>query len=322
MRQVALSILFLLLGFLHGFAEEPLRGFAEEPKLRTKDGFRTEMVSFGPPSDKALFAGGSVEDWDYKIRERGWIIKENDGWHLWYTGYNETKTKDRRLGYATSPDGLTWTRWPGNPLNTEGWIEDVCIVKNEDTYIMFAEGRDDIAHWLSSKDKVHWNEQGPLDIRHKDGQPIADGPRGTPTVWLENGTWWLFYERKDLAIYVATSHDLKTWTNVMDEACIPCGPDEYDRHAVAMNQIVKVDDEYYAYYHASALEKRGQWSTCVAKSKDLIHWVKYGGNPILPVNPDLPGASSGTVIHDGSKWRLYTTHPEVRVYASQPLSGR
>lgn len=287
--------------------------------------FPPELVEFGPMSEKPLLAGTGTNTWDAKMRERGWILREDGQWHLWFTGYNDGISKAKFLGYATSPDGINWTRWPGNPLTTDGWVEDMCVVKRGDTYYMFAEGRDDIAHLLTSKDRLHWQEQGDLDIRQPNGQPISAGPRGTPTAWLENDTWWLFYERRDLAVYAATSKDLATWTNVTDEPVIKMGPEPYDQHAVAVDQIIKHKGRYYAYYHASALPNWDAWSTCIAMSTDLVHWKKYPGNPVLPVNPALPGAGSGTVVHDGNGYRLYTTHPDVRVYFTRheaPASGR
>ena len=191
-----------------------------------------------------------------------------------------------------------------------GWTD----VQQGGTYYMFAEGRDDVAHLLTSTDRIHWRERGNLDIRQVSGQPISAGPRGTPTAWFENGTWWLFYERSDLAVFVATSRDMKVWTNVTDEPVIRRGPDAYDRYGVAIDQIIKHEGRYYAYYHASALPDWGEWSTCIAVSDDLVHWTKYPGNPILLVNPAMKGASSATVVHDGTRYRLYTTHPDVRVY--------
>lgn len=276
--------------------------------------FPAELVEFGPVSEKPLLAGTGTNTWDRMMRERGWILREDDQWHFWFTGYNFDIAKAEFLGYATSPDGIHWTRWLGNPLTTDGWVEDMCVVKRGDTYYMFAEGRDDISHLLTSKDRLHWEEQGNLDIRQTNGQPITAGPRGTPSAWLENDTWWLFYERNDLAVYAATSRDLTTWINVTDEPVIRRGPEAYDQHAVAVDQIIKHNGRYYAYYHASALPNWGEWSTCLAMSKNLVHWKKYPGNPVLPVNPAIPGASSGTVVHDGKGYRLYTTHPEVRVY--------
>jgi alpha-L-fucosidase len=283
--------------------------------------FPPELVAFGPPSVQPLLAGTGRATWDRNVRERGWVMREGGLWHLWYTGYNDERSPSRFLGYATSPDGLAWTRWPGNPLTTVGWVEDMCVVARGGTYYMFAEGKDDIAHLLTSTDRVHWQEQGPLDIRRTGGTPIADGPRGTPTVWVDGDTWWLFYEREDLAIFAATSKDLKVWTNVSDEPVLSRGPEAYDKYAVAFDQVIRHDGRYYAYYHASALPKWGEWSTCLAVSDDLVHWRKYPGNPVLPVNPAMPGAGSGMVVRDGAGYRMYTTHPDVRVYLPRKGTG-
>ena len=310
-RPVGIATSFAVLLFVDGLLR------ADQPAADQDLEFPPELIDFGPASDHPLLAGTDATQWDKQVRERGWIMREGKDWYVWYTGYNDALSKDRFLGYATSSDGLQWTRWPDNPIQRHGWVEDVCVVKYEDTYYMFAEGRDDVAHCLTSTDRIHWKEQGALDIRKSDGQPISPGPRGTPTVWFENGTWWLFYERSDLAVYVATSKDRKVWTNVTDEPCLDRGPDAFDLYAVAVDQIVRYKNRYYAYYHASALPKWGEWSTCIAMSEDLVHWKKYGGNPIIPVNPKIPGAGSGTVVHDGQRWRLYTTHPDVRVYFSK-----
>jgi hypothetical protein len=279
--------------------------------------FPGELVEFGPASRDPLFAGGGPQAWDRDLRERGWIMRDGGCWHLWYTGSNpdlpHAKSPVRRLGYATSGDGLNWSRHDGNPLVKDAWVEDVCVIK---------QGEQDIAHLLSSADKIRWHERGPLDIRLATGQPIPDGPRGTPAVWLERGVWHLFYERMDRGVWLAKSRDLKMFTNVSDEPVLSCGPEAYDLQKIAVDQIVQFRGRYYAYYHACALEKGGEWSTCIASSDDLVHWVKYAGNPVLPVDPEHPGRSSATLVPDGSRHRLYTTHPDVRVrFSVLPVAG-
>jgi len=279
-------------------------------------GFPPELTDFGPASRDPLFAGGGADAWDRDVRERGWIMREGGRWHLWYTGSNRDRDPVRRLGYASGTDGLNWTRAPA-PLVPDAWVEDVCVVRRGGCYRMFAEGEEDVAHLLTSTDRRHWRRHGPLDIRLVDGRPIPAGPRGTPAVWCERGVWHLYYERLDKGVWLATSRDLCTFTNMRDEPVLACGPDDYDRDMIAVDQIVRFRGRYYAYYHACALEKGGEWSTCIATSDDLVHWEKYAGNPVLPVDPEHPGRSSAMLVPDGERHRLYTTHPDVRVRFSK-----
>lgn len=185
----------------------------------------------------------------------------------------------------------------------------MCVINADSIYYMFAEGKDDIAHMLTSKDGITWNEKGNIDIRKTSGEPIDKGAYGTPTAWYENGTWYLFYERGDLGVWLATSKDMNIWTNVQDDPVLALGPGAYDKYAVAMNQVIKYNGKYYAYYHASDTKEWKEWSTNIAVSDDLIHWKKYAHNPILKNN-----RSSGIVINDGKGYRLYTMHPDVNVF--------
>lgn len=271
--------------------------------------FPARLVQFTPYSNNPVFSGTEQDTWDKHIRERGYILHEGKTYHLWYTGYRDGKNQTKFLGYATSADGFHWTRYAGNPIHTDTWVEDMSVVKSADTYYMFAEGKDDIAHLLTSTDRIHWQERGPLAIRYADGRPLSKGPFGTPTIWKEADTWYLFYERSDEAVWLATSKDLTVWTNVQDEPVLKKGPETYDQYAVAMNQIIKYKGRYYGYYHASAYKDWHEWSMNVAVSTDLIHWTKYPHNPILGNN-----CSSGILVPDGASYRLYTMHPDVKVF--------
>ncbi len=278
-----------------------------------KEEFPAEMVEFVPYEANPIFKGTGTDTWDKQIRERGYIIFEKGLYKMWYTGYKGDDTVTKYLGYATSRDGINWNRYSKNPIFSEKWTEDMCVIKNEGKYYMFAEGRNDVAHSLVSRDGVNWQEEGDLNIRTVDGESIP-GPYGTPSVWIENGKWYLFYERNDEAIWLAESNDHKIWINVRDEPVIKTGPEKYDSGAVAANQVVKYKGRYYIYYHASSASMASStaWTSNVAMSTDLIHWIKYPNNPIVEGDHSSP-----ILVFDGKVYRLYTMHAQVFLYFSK-----
>ena len=227
------------------------------------------LVDWKPIADNPVFAGTGSNTWDRKIRERGYILVGDDGiFHLWYTGYDRDRPDTMSLGHATSRDGTHWTRDPHNPIFTDSWVEDMCVVKQDGTYQMFAEGKNDIAHRLSSRDGVHWTDHGSLDIRKTDGTPIGPGPYGTPTAWFENGTWYLFYERGDQGVWLATSRDLKTWTNVKDDPVLARAP-RLRRDSRGAQSGGQGGAYYYAFYHANA---QRPWKTGRRMSPARATW--------------------------------------------------
>jgi beta-1,2-mannobiose phosphorylase / 1,2-beta-oligomannan phosphorylase len=288
-----------------------------EAKSGTNVDFPKEMVEFVPYEHNPLFSGTNVDTWDKHIRERGFILFEDGIYKMWYTGYVGGDNDPKSLGYATSKDGINWTRYAKNPIFSQKWTEDMFVMRHEGKYFMFAEGKNDIAHMLTSSDGINWQEQGNLVILTVKGDTIP-GPYGTPSVRIENGKWYLFYERNDEAIWLAASNDQKTWTNVQDEPVLRKGPEAYDSGAVASNQVIKFKGKYYMYYHGSTDAgwavpgATSIWTSNVAMSTDLVHWIKYPKNPIVEGDHSSP-----IMVFDGDLFRLYTMHNEVWLYYSK-----
>jgi hypothetical protein len=282
--------------------------------------FPPELVEWSPAVANPVFVAGGPHAWDAKMRERGWILRDKDGYRLWYTGYDGTREGIKRLGYATSPDGLHWTRWPNNPLVNDHWIEDMMVVEHGGTYYMFAEGAAaGHAELFTSQNGIRWQWRGPLDIRLANGVRPARKPCGTPTVWIENGVWYLFYEWHDRGVWLARSQDpmSRVWIHVTDEPVLVPGPADYDRDMVAMNQVIKHRGTYYAFYHGSGSAVPRTWNTNIARSRDLVHWQKFAGNPIVADNK-----SSGIVMTYSHGLRLYTMHEQVDVFYSHAALSR
>ena len=286
------------------------------PLADADDLFPPRLVRFEPAGKNPVFTAQGAGHWDVKIRERGWILRDGETWHLWYTGYDGTREGLKMLGYATSPDGLTWTRVTTEaPLYREHWVEDMCVIRHNGTFYMFAEGFLDQAQLLTSVDGKRWTREGLLDVRRADGTPIPSGPYGTPTAWVENGVWHLFYERRDAGVWLAKSTDLKVWTNVQDDPVLVPGPGGYDQDLIAMNQVFRHQERYYAVLHGTKKSRDpkipNQWTTNLATSTDLVHWTKFDQNPLRPA---AENKSSGQIFFDGDRVRFCTTHDQGDVH--------
>lgn len=283
--------------------------------LKADEEFPVELTRFSPYPQNPVFVAAGAGHWDARIRERGWILRDGDQWKMWYTGYDGTRAGKKMLGYATSNDGLTWLRFPHNPIYSDRWVEDVCVIVKDGTYYMFAEGEEDRTQLLTSRDGIQWTHQGQVDVRLVNGEPISAGPFGTPAAWFENGQWNLFYERGDRGIWLARSADAKIFTNVQDQPVLETGPDEYDKDQIAMNQIIRHQGRYYAVFHGAKRpadpKQPSLWATGLAVSNDLIHWKKFAGNPLRPI---AENKSSGLLINVNDGYRLYTVHNEVHVH--------
>ena len=254
---------------------------------------------------------GRPGKWDVAIRERGWIVREDGRYRLWYTGYDGTRRGIKRIGHAVSDDGVRWTRQPDGPITPEGlWVEDVCVVRDGSRYQMFAEGRGDQAHRLSSDDGLDWNPEGPLDVRLTDGSTIPPGPYGTPCVVRDGDSWVLLYERRDAGVWVARSPDMDVWTNVSDDPVFEPSGEGWDAKLIAFNQVLRTRDGWLAVYHGTdRLQKPRLWAVGVATSSDLLSWTRLRSRPLTP--PVL-NMSSGVVVldtDDGVRW--FTTHSRV-----------
>ena len=72
-----------------------------------------------------VFRGtGTTTDWDGGTIYSTNIVYDGKKYGMWYSGCSSAATKCQ-IGYATSPDGITWTRASGNPIlgpsSSGGW---------------------------------------------------------------------------------------------------------------------------------------------------------------------------------------------------------
>jgi predicted GH43/DUF377 family glycosyl hydrolase len=78
------------------------------------------------------------------------VIKDGTTYRMWYAGLDLALGGKYRIGYADSADGITWTKFSGNPVLTPGaagefdasGVTAPCVVKDGTTFRMWYSGQD------------------------------------------------------------------------------------------------------------------------------------------------------------------------------------
>lgn len=100
-------------------------------------------------------------NWEGNI-DAGDVIKINNTYYMYYTGINSGYYK---IGIATSPDGITWTRLSSNPylVGDKGWeaqgVLTPTVIYDNNKYVMaYLNGKDypDAFGLATSSDGINW----------------------------------------------------------------------------------------------------------------------------------------------------------------------
>jgi predicted GH43/DUF377 family glycosyl hydrolase len=150
---------------------------------------------------------GPAGSWDNSLLICQHILfDESRGqFEMWYVGGNTDGLLG--IGYASSPDGVTWTKYAGNPVMTvtEPWegtlIEGQTLLKKDGVYKMWYGGLalgTDVSHigYAESTDGIHWIKYaGNPIISPAGGDPLPwDGYSvDTPDVYFEDGLYHMYY---------------------------------------------------------------------------------------------------------------------------------
>jgi len=150
------------------------------------DGLDWEIYAGNP-----VLPAGPPGSWDEMESEGPTVIKDGATYKMWYHGCNADYSVCS-IGYATSPDGVTWTKYAGNPVleATPGqWDESGLawprVIKNVAVYEMWYRSDGKIG-WATSPDGMAWTKDpgNPVLSEGWDG-----GGVGPSFVLLDGGTY-------------------------------------------------------------------------------------------------------------------------------------
>jgi predicted GH43/DUF377 family glycosyl hydrolase len=110
---------------------------------------------------------------------------------MWYTGHGEDLYY--RIGYATSSDGINWTKYEANPVLSGDSISvnDPFVMKDDGMYKMWYWGDFGTSGigLATSTDGINWTEY--------EGNPVLEDSRA-PSVMKDNGAFMMWARCRDI----------------------------------------------------------------------------------------------------------------------------
>jgi sucrose-6-phosphate hydrolase SacC (GH32 family) len=196
------------------------------------------------PATPVLQADANAAAWDHRAVETPSVVYFNGQYHMFYTGYPLTyaDSTSYRIGHATSPDGITWTRDANNPIvaptdptvTTPLWkfnqavtAEPAAVVFNNKIYLYYSavgtnttNGNIQVIGLVTSSDGTNWSAQQEILRPDQTLYPTASWfGYSTPAAVVLNGKMHLFYDVaqvspwKQRKIHHAISGDgITVWT--------------------------------------------------------------------------------------------------------------
>ena len=305
MKRVTSYFIILMLMTVSGFAQTKWEKYSGNPVLLP--GAPGEWDSSGVVATGTLF-DGSI-------------------YHMWYSIVDTIGG----IGYATSPDGVNWTKHASNPVlnpGPEGTWDDKrpgspAVVLVNSTFHMWYDIIDGINSkigYATSSDGVNWTKHA--------SNPILSGVLTeswesdgvfNPKVIYKDGSFLMWYSGWDslnVRIGHATSTDGFNWMKHAGNPVMDIGSiDSWDAASVAYSSIVFNGTSFEMWYTGNDsidvgnILGSGPPLIGYATSPDGLSWSKFEDNPIL-----LPGqfpewdfilSFLSDVIFDGSTYHMW-----------------
>jgi predicted GH43/DUF377 family glycosyl hydrolase len=279
-------------------------------------------------SGNPLLTKGPTGSYDQlKIGPRAILREAPNVWKMWYEavpGGNQSAA-----AYATSTDGLNWTKYAGNPVmspsvawegagGTNHEDSPTSVLKEDGLYKLWYHGISGTTRqigYAESPDGLNWTKYS--------GNPVlAPGPAGAwdadtvcePRVIHTGNQYVMFYTHCEGShgIGLATSNDGKTWTKYAGNPVLTVGPSgAWDSLQVSWGEVYYDGQRFFMWYPGHDNSANG-FSLGVATSTDGKNWTRSPNNPVMTPPPtplgkgdDLGVESSPSVVRLADTMRVY-----------------
>ena len=303
-------------------------GYDADPRGAIR--LRSQPGPFSKHPLNPVFDVGKGEAWDNAVVSEAKVIFDGQSYHLWYAARQrlDGKKSPMLVGYATSTDGLNWTRHPDNPIMSPGlpgspeanFVYPPYILFDGDTFRMWYSAHD-FQEWsinyATSTDGATWEKHpaNPLMRAAHDGR-WDENFISEPSVLWNGERFEMWYnggsERTGtLRVGYASSQDGLDWQKwEPDEWVLDVGPPgAWDDFSVARVHVLYDGERYQMFYEGHDGNANMSWRLGYAWSEDGLIWHKDSNNPLVDMGPpgefDSNTVSEPYVIFDGQTYRLY-----------------
>jgi hypothetical protein len=246
-----------------------------------------------------IIAPGTGGATDERIREIGNCYIASDGLYvITYAGHSIAGTSTTpQVHYATSPDGITWTK-QGLMLDKTVvgfYTEDPYVYRDPDTgtYWLMCENRDTtpgqvqagIAVFSSSNGKTSWTLQSSNCLAFGSAGTFDSQDNSSPVFWKEGSSWYLIFEGRQgtpggavdngsLGVAISSTTPAGPWTKVSNSPVYAhSGTGDWKDGSIVPDEIQKFGGTYYLICHGFGFVSAVQGYRCgMIQSTDLINW--------------------------------------------------
>ena len=241
------------------------------------------------------------------------VVYENGTYKMWFSSI--TSNAACVINYATSPDGINWTR-NATPVITPGqgttWDAASTIagpvIKVDNTYRMYYTGFSNrYNNWniglATSPDGITWT---------KSMQPVLLGTSGdeyqigATDVLKFNNKYYLYYgiiNVQTYKIFVAVSDDGLSWTRYSGNPVLT-GTQSWESTGVAYGTVAQDGNILRMAFQNGAMSGFG-----FATSTDGLHWTQDSGNPFFSNSQTANNWTSQInyplLRNFNNEWRIY-----------------
>ena len=212
--------------------------------------------------------------WDQYSIQFPFVIRENGQYKMWYSSSLQSDYNQCKIGYATSPDGINWTKLPANPIfesGTDPWEAGGVMA----CYVMPVSGGYKIWYtgfttalangnlyigYATSEDGISWQRD---TINNPVLEPgVAGGWEGKwvwyPEVLLINEMYYMWYAGSNIGFWdridvgLATSSDGIEWTKHQQNPVLSQSQGMWDWPKVECSSIKLIGDSLWMWYSGNA----------------------------------------------------------------------